>query len=176
MKYTGKIILLFAFLVPFSLATLHAQGREDKSKKDKPTARGAMHVFGSVKDWKLDSTKTSPAEPYARSGDEKLNIALGAEDPVVGEENDFFRFVVVPGKTGKSRDFFVSGVLDGRDHLMLVSEETFSDAKGYYFQFGPTELGKLKKGKHVLMLVIDPYDKTIARSDRNQYSVSFTVQ
>jgi hypothetical protein len=169
MKRTCKAILLFAVLVSFAVVSANAQGKNEKPPKGKAQTRGRMYVFGQVKDWKADSTrKLTPSDDY--------KIVLNSPDPIVEEADNMCRFVVVPRGPGKARDFLVSLCVDGRDRFFLVSEEAFSDAKGFYFKFGPTELGRLKPGKHTLMLIIDAQDQTLVRTDDNQYSIGFTVK
>ena len=167
MKHTGKAILLFAFLVLFTVASVYAQpGNDGPSKKNPPKSGNANYVFGNVKNWKAD-----PTNRYTAPGD--YNVVLNASDPVVGETDNRIRFVVVKEGVGKAREFSVSVLANDVAHLLLSSKDAFHDANGFYFSFAAKELGPLPKGKHKLMLVIDRGKTTLVRSEKNQHSVDF---
>jgi hypothetical protein len=166
MKHTITSFLLCVFLI----ASVSAQpGKSPTKQKDTKTAVEISYVFGQAKNWKPN--------PKAQSGSKPMyQLLLAAADPIIGEVDSYCRFVVVPGGAGKPMDFSVSVIVDGREHILLKSKDTFTDGKGWYFQFGPKELGPLPKGKHKLMLAIDRGKTTLVRNETNQHSLDFTVK
>jgi hypothetical protein len=166
MKNSITSLLLFVFLI----ASVCAQpGDAQKTLKDKQTPKHTSYIFGQVKDWKPNPEAQSNPEPLYR-------LLLSETDPIIAEGDNFCRFVVVPSGAGKHRDFSVSVIVNGREHILLKSKEAFSDENGFYFQFSPKEIGPLPKGKHKLMLVIDRGKTTLVRNETNQHSLDFTVK
>lgn len=172
MKHTHKALLISAILVFFAIASVCAQpGITGQPKSNPPKNSEVQYVFGNIKDWRPD-----PMARITAPRGVKTSIVLNATDPIVGETDNYFRFVVVQKGTGAGRDFTVSVLLNDIAHMLLSSKEAYRDAKGFYFQFTPTEIGPLPKGKHKLMLVIDHGKSTLVRSAENQYSVPITVK
>jgi hypothetical protein len=172
MQHTKRRLILLVLLVAFSIVSVSAQPGNDRPPKDKPPAGGdGSYVFSKAKNW-----KPNPAVQARAPLPGENTISLNAADPIIGEAGSYFRFVVVPKGSGKPRDFTVQVLLNDVAHLLLSSKEAYHDAKGFYFQLGSSELGKLKPGRHKLMLLIDPENETIVRSNKNRHDFSFTVK
>jgi hypothetical protein len=170
MNFKRKEPLFFMILVAFALASVQAQpGNGNGPAKDNPPGGEQNYVFGKTKNWKPDPSIRSAAP-------EACNVALSASDPIIGEVDNYCRFVVVPSGAGKPRDFSVSVLENDIAHLLLSSKDAFHDAKGYYFQFSLKEFEKMKPGKHKLMLVIDHGKTTLIRSEKNQHAISIMVK
>jgi hypothetical protein len=171
MKNNVMTMLVFAFLTMFGASSVYAQppGRGDKPPKDNPPGGYKLYVFGQARNY-----QPNPGVGTSRSGG--YPIALSGADPVVAVQDNCFRFVVVPKGPGVAKEFSVSVLLNDVAHMLLSSKDAFQDANGFYFQFSPKEAPKLKPGKHKLMLVIDPEDKTLVRDGSNQRSVDFIVK